>query len=294
LTSVDARPIDRWVEVGDLKLHVRQWDGAGVPFVLLHGLASNCLTWEAVARRLSAAGHPVVTVDQRGHGLSDKPESGYGFDEVSGDLSALIQALRLGDPPIVAGQSWGGHVVLDFAARYPSVPRGIVLVDGGYSEMASRPDATWERISVDLRPPPLAGTPRVDLAARIRRMHPGWTAEGIEATLGNFETMPDGTVRPWLTLERHMLILRALWEHPTASLFPRVTVPVLIAPADSGDAARLASKHAAVTRAETSLPRCRVRWFENTAHDIHVERPDELAELMLASLADGFFGGTAG
>src|SRR5512138_2780970 len=168
MSSTDTQPVDHWIDARGLKLHVRQWSGQKAPFVLLHGLASNCRTWEAVARRLSAAGHRVVTVDQRGHGLSDKPESGYGFEEVSADLRALIEALDLPSRPIVAGQSWGGHVVLDFAARYPEIPRGIVLVDGGYSEMSSRPGATWETISVELRPPHLIGTPRARLAARMR------------------------------------------------------------------------------------------------------------------------------
>jgi len=282
--------VDRWVEARGLKLHVRQWDGRRTPFVLLHGLASNGRTWEAVARRLAAAGHAVVAADQRGHGLSDKPESGYGFDDVRSDLLALLEGLNLGERPILAGQSWGGHVVLDFAARYPDVPRGIVLVDGGYAQMSARPGATWERISVELRPPNLIGTPRADLAARIRRMHPAWTDDGIEATLANFETMPDGTVRPWLTLDHHMAILRALWEHPTTSLFPLVRAPALLVPADSGDAERVAAKREAVDRAATSLARCRVHWFEDTAHDIHVERPEDLADTMLAALGDGFFG----
>lgn len=273
-----------------LKLHVRQWPGEGVTFVLLHGLASNCLTWGAVARRLNAAGHPVVAVDQRGHGLSDKPESGYGFDEVAADLHELLGALALPGRPIVAGQSWGGNVVLELAACYPGVARGLVLVDGGFLEPSARPGATWERISVELKPPTLAGTPRVDLAARLRQYHPDWTEEGIEATLGNFETMPDGTVRPWLTLERHMAILRAMWDHHPPQLYGTVSEPVLIAPAGGGAPAFFEQKRTSVRQAEAGLSHCRVRWFPSTDHDIHVHRPEELADVMLEALLNGFFG----
>lgn len=280
---------DRWIAVRGLHLHVREWTGAGLPFVLLHGLASNCRTWEAVARYLNAAGHPVITVDQRGHGLSDKPETGYEFEEVTADLKALLHKLEFAQRPILAGQSWGGNVVLDFAVRYPDAACGIVLVDGGFIELSARPGATWEKISVELRPPNLLGTPRSVLAARFREWHPGWSDEGIENSLANFETLPDGTVRPWLTLDRHMQILRALWEHHPSQLYARVKVPVLICPADTGDTQRSNRKRQAVKQAEECLSRCRVHWFEATAHDIHVHRPEALAQVMLQTLEDGFF-----
>ncbi len=283
-------PEDRWIPVRGLRIHLRQWPGEGVPFVLLHGLASNCRTWEGVARHLHGAGHPVVAVDQRGHGLSDKPEAGYGFEEVTADLAELLQILSLEDRPVLAGQSWGGNVVLEFAARYPGVTRGLVLVDGGFLEPSARPGATWERVSQELRPPSLAGKRREEIAARLREAHPDWGEEGIEATLGNFEMLPDGTVRPWLTLDRHMAILRALWDHHPPSLYGDVVEPVLITPAEAGEGEWLRQKRVLVEKAAGRLTRCRVHWFPATDHDVHVHRPGELAVVMLAALADGFFG----
>ena len=95
MAPILSPPKDRSVPIRGLSLHIQQWDGDGIPYILLHGLASNCLTWEAVARTLNAAGHPVVTVDQRGHGHSDKPEKGYSFEEVTSDLHALIACSAL-------------------------------------------------------------------------------------------------------------------------------------------------------------------------------------------------------
>jgi pimeloyl-ACP methyl ester carboxylesterase len=282
---------DEWISSRGLSLHVRHWKGDGACFVLLHGLASNCLTWEAVARCLSSAGHEVVTVDQRGHGRSDKPACGYGFDEITSDLQGLIERMNRPERPIIAGQSWGGNVVLEFAARNPGIARGLVLVDGGYLELSTRPGATWERTAVELRPPSLAGRRRDDIAARLRQAHPDWTDEGIEATLGNFETLPDGTVRPWLSLDRHMAILLAMWDQHPTQLYGRVAEPVLIAAAAGpGERARLHMKQAQVEKAASSLARSRVHWFESTDHDIHVHRPQELAALILEAVDDGFFG----
>lgn len=281
---VDIRPND-----GGLVLHIRSWPGEKVPFVLVHGLSSNCCTWEGVAERLAAAGHRVVTVDQRGHGRSDKPDDGYDFATITQDLALLIEALAL-DRPVVAGQSWGGNVVLEFGVRYPGAARALSLVDGGYIDLQSRPNASWETISQQLRPPDLAGTPRVQMQQRMRAFHPEWSDAGIEGTLANFETLADGTVRPWLTLPRHLKILRALWEQRPPELYPQVQQPVLICPAnDARHPERMAAKVEQVAAAERGLPRGTVHWFPNTDHDIHVHRPDALAALYLDALQNGLW-----
>lgn len=288
-TKVDA-PILRRLPVGAIELSIREWPGAGQPFLLVHGLASNARTWDAVGRRLSLAGHRVVAVDQRGHGLSDKPDDGYGFASVCGDLKALVENLGL-QSPIVAGQSWGGNVVLEFASRYPALTSGVVMVDGGFIDLSASPAATWERISVDLKPPPLAGTPRERLLERFRSFHPDWDDEAIENTMGNYETLADGTIRPWLSLEHHMAILRALWEQKPSELFPTVSAPVLIAIAghQSQDPERRLRREEQIARAQAGLSRVQVSRFEESAHDIHVHHPEQLATWMLAARAEGFF-----
>lgn len=282
---------DRWIGVRGLRLHIREWDGGATPFVLLHGLSSNCMTWEAVAERLHADGHTVVTLDQRGHGLSDKPDSGYGFDDVTADLQAVIDAMNWDERPVVAGQSWGGSVVLQFAARYPETASGIVLVDGGFMTMrAFGAQVTWEELWERLKPPQLAGRPRKELAAGMRRRHADWTAEGIEHTLANFETLPDGTIRPWLSLDHHREILHAMWQQKPEQIYPRVKTPVLAAAAGPEDAERAEQKRLGLAAFERRILRCRTFWFDQTDHDIHVQRPKELANLMLNALDDGFFG----
>ncbi len=277
---------DRFINIG-LNLHVREWLGEKTPFALLHGLASNCRTWEFVAERLAAAGHYVVTVDQRGHGLSDKPSGGYDFATITADLARLLEVLAL-DRPIVVGQSWGGNVVLEFGARYPDLARGLGFVDGGFLDMRARPNATWESVSVELRPPDMDGIPRAALKNRIRAGHPDWSDEGVEATLANFDTRPDDTVRRQLDLTHHMLILRAMWEQQPSTLYPQVTAPVLICPA-GGEVSWLEVKRKMVAAAQAALPRVEVHWFPAADHDIHIHRPDELATLFLQAKKAGIW-----
>lgn len=286
----ETAPVERWIPLrGDrtpLRLHVWEWPGTGRPFVLLHGLASNATTWLAVGRELAAQGHRVVAVDQRGHGRSDKPETGYDFATVAEDLHLLLRETAT-EAPIIAGQSWGGNVVLAFGARYPHAAHRLVFVDGGFLDLQARPGMTWERVAAELRPPPLAGMLRAELAQRIQTMHPDWTAAGVDATLNNFEALPDGTVRPWLTLERHMAILHAMWEQRPAALYPLIACPVTIVVAeDASNPSWMAVKHAQVTAATYGLAQVRVHWLPDTAHDIHVHRPALLAALILDTLQE--------
>lgn len=276
----------RHADIG-LNLFVREWVGEKRPFLLLHGLTSNSRTWTQVGDHLAAAGHRVLAVDQRGHGRSDKPESGYDFATVTADLARLI-AVEGFERPYVVGQSWGGNVVLAFGAAYPSLASGLGFVDGGFLDLHSRFSGGWEQVAQELKPPNLLGTPRSALKERMQAWRPDWSDEGIEGTLDNFETLPDGTVRPWLSLDRHMEILRALWQQRPWQLYPQVQAPVLIAVAEDG-ATRSEAKAQQVAAAKAGLAQVQVHWLFNTAHDIHVHRPAQLAGLFLDAIATGFW-----
>jgi len=279
---------DQVIDIG-LKLHTRIWAGNRSPFVLVHGLSSNCRTWDAVAGRLAQAGHYVISFDQRGHGLSDKPDNGYDFATVSADLARLLQTLKL-KRPVILGQSWGGNVVLEFGARYPGLAWGLGFIDGGFIDFRLIPDATWEKVSAERTPPNLLGLSREKIKRRLEEIHPDWSEQGVEGTLANFETLPDGTVRPWLTLERHMQILRAMWEQRPGELYPQVIEPVFICVARHGkDPAWTTIKARQVEAAQVGLSQSIVHWFDHTDHDIHVQRPDALTDLLLKTLNEGFW-----
>jgi pimeloyl-ACP methyl ester carboxylesterase len=242
-----------------------------------------------VAEQLARSGHQVITLDQRGHGLSDKPEEGYDFATITADLARLLQIMDL-DRPILVGQSWGGNVLLEFGARYPGLASGLGFVDGGFLDLQSRPDATWEKVSAELKPPNLAGIPRHTMKQKLAEAHSDWNEAAIEATLGNFEVLPDGTIRPWLTLSRHMTILRAMWDQRPAQLYPHLTEPVLVCAAkDDRNPTWTAVKAVQVGALQTGLDRCAVHWFDQTDHDIHLHRPDALAGLLLETLENGIW-----
>jgi pimeloyl-ACP methyl ester carboxylesterase len=273
---------ERRVTVNGLTLRVREWASGGSPVVLVHGLASNSRIWDDVATRL-AERHHVVALDQRGHGLSDRPTDGFTFERVVGDLVGLTETLGL-DRPTLVGHSWGGNVVLELAATHPELVRGLVLVDGGFIELSAYPGRDWERVRVDMAPPDLTHLTFGELLDRVRSGDAGtyWSST-VEATLRtSFKDGSDGRIRPSLRRDDHLEILRALWEQRPSELFRRVTCPTLMVPARrpnlTGRAAEMAPiREQLVTRAAAALPNGRLLWMEETVHDIPLQRPHELA-----------------
>jgi pimeloyl-ACP methyl ester carboxylesterase len=285
-----ARPTEFRIPVApDVALHVERRDGdsAAAPFVLIHGLASNLRLWDGVAEHLHARGHTVIALDQRGHGRSDAPESGYEMDTVVADVQAVIEALGL-SRPILVGQSWGGNVVLEYGWRHARAVRGISCVDGGVIELAEW-FPTWDACQAALTPPRLDHLTLGQLEARMRATSPDLPDRAIAAALHCFRVREDGRIEARLARHRHLQILRALWEHRPSTRFPTLEPPTILVLADTGDTARTAAKRRAETRARTAAPRLRSHWFSPAHHDVHAQFPDRVADLLARAVSEGFF-----
>ena len=280
-------PSDTFISSGGLRLHLRDWGGpdAPPPILLVHGLASNARIWDLLAPLL-ASHFRLAAIDQRGHGLSDKPDNGYDLPTIAGDLAGAIAALGW-SRPLVVGHSWGAHVALQLAADHPDLPAGIVLLDGGTNQLASvMPlEETLERLA----PPRLAGTPRAEFLERLRgRWADAALSQAVEqAIMGNFAIEAEDRIAPHLTYENHLKIVRGMWEQRPTQLFAQVACPTLIIPAELPPADQRAMewldlKRRAVAAAEASIPRARVVWAHDTIHDVQLQRPEWLASEIAA------------
>ena len=281
-------PAGRAVPGDGVRLHARDWDGSGQALVLLHGLASNARIWDGVASRLAGAGLRVVALDQRGHGASEQPGSGYDFATLGRDLSAALAALGI-ERPVLAGHSWGANVALRFAADRPGALAGLALVDGALLGVAEWAGPTLDEARRRLAPPRFA-VPLADWLARAGRFDAGgsggqaWVRDYLRAGV---DVDDQGVARSRFQFDNHMQVVDALYGQRPPDLYPLVDCPVLLCPAaDPADSdAHAEAKRGAAVRASSLLPSATLTWFEDTMHDIPLQRPAELAA-ELARFAD--------
>jgi pimeloyl-ACP methyl ester carboxylesterase len=282
---MDAQEL--YIEANGQRFHLYDWGGAGQPLLLLHGLASNARIWDFVAPLLARTAR-VVAVDQRGHGLSSKPDGGYDFSSVVADLAALTGALDF-VRPIVVGHSWGASVAVAYAAQHPDAPAGIALVDGGYSSPSTQ-GWDWDEALKHLAPPRIAGTPRETLLGWIRNgdLKETWRPETEAIILAGFDQHADGTIAPRLTYEHHLAIVRALWETDVLAVAGAVRCPVLLLPSIRAAKDDVARKQTLVADAAARFSNARfvsTVWLEDAIHDVPLQRPERVAEALSAFVA---------
>ncbi len=272
-------PHNKFIQANNLHFHVTEWGGSGPSIVLLHGLASQSHIWDLTAPYLIDQ-FSVIAIDQRGHGLSSKPDRGYDFQSVTADLDQILQQLHL-DRSILIGHSWGGNVIVQFAAEHPDRTKGLVLVDGGFLEIP--PEVSWEETERMLEPPDLIGMPYEEFRSNLKMwLGANWTPEAETIILNNFEVRDDKTIAPYMKKSNHMQVVRAIWEHKPSQLWAQIKCPVLIIPAmmppqSDRDRAFAERKRNNVALAEKLLAHSQTVWMNNTIHDIPLQRPIDLA-----------------
>lgn len=270
-----------------VRLRVREIAGppGATTVVLHHGLASSQRIWDLLLPAL-AAHHRVVTFDARGHGLSAKPSSGYGFDRTVTDLRAVIRATRAGRP-VVAGHSWGAMVALETAARHPRGVAGAVLVDGGVARMRDG-FSSWADAKRALAPPLLAGMPVEEFRGLIRTFVAGAvdvTPDVEDIVLAVMRVDARGAIHPRLSRANHFRTLRAIWQQDPVRLHASLRVPALAIMAhrsgDPGERAWEEAKREAVARIRATGAPTQFVWMQGI-HDLPLQQPDAVARRIRA------------
>ena len=263
-----------------IRLAATRWPGEGVPVVLLHGLASQRRFWNLVVPHL--ASRPLLALDQRGHGDSDRPADGYDPVTVAADLATAMDALGW-SRAVVVGHSWGAAVATAFAADHPHRSLAVVAIDGGFIPPPASEDRAATRRILE---PPRIELPPDELIERIRRHTPGsWTPERAAAVLPIFEVGTDGLARARLPFEVHMRIVDTLLEANPVATLSRIVCPVWFVSCEStGDTSPRATARAeglATAAAIVAAPRI-LRW-EGAVHDVPLQWPALVAGLVRAA-----------
>ena len=106
--------------------YVEQGPRDGLPVVMLHGISDTHRSYDLV-RPLLPTSWRVLALTVRGHGLSDKPATGYGTGDFAADVAAFMDAVGI-ERAVLVGHSMSTAITLATAAAYPKRVSGIVLM----------------------------------------------------------------------------------------------------------------------------------------------------------------------
>ena len=176
------------VQVNQIELQVREYEQEGDAIIFLHFSGANLMMWQRIIPYFQDH-YRLILVDLRGHGKSDKPETGYHIDEMARDVMGIMQHLKLERAHIV-GSSLGAEVGLSLAANYPD--KVISLVCDGALSSEYGPYGTWEGSETEfeehvarqldkMRNTPETLFPSVDALVEDRRQDLGkvWLVERV-------------------------------------------------------------------------------------------------------------------
>jgi pimeloyl-ACP methyl ester carboxylesterase len=119
------------VQLDGVRLNVQRLGADGPPVVFLHGLVLDNLSsfYYTLAGPLAQGGADVLLYDQRGHGRSQRPCTGYDTATAVADLAALLTHVGIERPVHLVGNSFGAAIGLHAALTRPELVAGLVLIE---------------------------------------------------------------------------------------------------------------------------------------------------------------------
>ncbi|MGM0575450.1 MAG: alpha/beta fold hydrolase [Myxococcota bacterium] len=281
--------IHTWTTLG-LELTYRSWGPDDAPVLIaLHGFLDTGTAFRPVAERL-AARYRVVAPDQRGHGDSGHVGAGgyYHFPDYVLDLDGLYRHLGV-DQAVLVGHSMGGSIAGYFAGTFPERVRALALLDGigptSSLPLERHPDrmARWVHDVRHREGHAARGAESLDaMARRIGRLSSRASEERLlELAEAASLQGEDGRWR-WRFDPLHRTLSPIPFDPARFRAFlAKVDCPVLalwgeVTPMHADDEAERIAALGDVTS----------RTLPDTGHNMHHERPEAVADAVLAFLEE--------
>src|SRR5262249_15823819 len=205
--------------------------GKGPPLVLVMGYRLNSSAWPATFIAQLARRFTVITLDNRGTGLSDKPVTGYAIANMARDISGLLDELGLAQVHML-GYSMGGAIAQELVRQFPDRVKGLILC----ATMAGGPSATYANASVVRVMRDLDGLTPEEAAGRI------WSVTYARAYLTRHEKLAEEQMQREIALPTPLhaadLQFQAFAEFDSSRMLSAIRNPTLIL---TGDLDRLIS-----------------------------------------------------
>ena len=250
-------------------------DPAASPILLVHSAVVNRRSWDAVVPHLLGAGYRVIRYDMRGFGESTSEDVEFRGHE---DVLAVLDHFRV-TKAAIAGNSMGAHFALDAILAAPDRFVGYAWVGGGVSGFDREPTPDEMALFEAEEAAEQAGN--WDLATEIDAQI--WL-DGV----GQAATRADPAVRAaFKAMDRELLEPGRVYgkrqqaDQLAIGRLGTVRVPTLVVIGDlDADGTR-----ASAERLAADVPAARLVHIPDAAHMVGMEKPEELAALIVEHLA---------
>lgn len=249
--------------------------GAGPLVVYLHGITANWAVWAPILTEM-AKDTTGVAISQRGHGQSDKPDTGYGAEGFVHDVVALIETLNLG-PAFIVGHSLGARNAVVAAANRPDLVRGVLSVDFVPQVEASALDTLKDRVVKGAQKFETLDQAKAYLSDRYKLLPP----DAITRRAENGFVEVDGKFEPRASASAMALTAQGLYDD-YHDAYRRVNVPTI---AVRGAMSTLVSENAFATAASVR-PDIEHITIDGVDHYVPEEDPKTTVSLLRRLIAD--------
>lgn len=249
---------------------------AKTPLVFLHGLMGYGLNWRKIALSFESD-RQVLIFDQRGHGKSFKPESGYRPEDYAEDLGLIIDELNWPQIDLV-GHSMGGRNALNFAFRFPLRVRRFVMEDMG-PEVAP---GSLERIQGLISVVPVPFSDKLKAKEFFMNEYPKLMASNPQAaTLGqyfyaNIAERADGTVSWRFNIQAIMTSLTEGRKGERWQEWESLSMPTLVVRGEKSKDLPQATFEEMLKR----NPICRGVVIPGAGHWVHFDEPNAFIKVL--------------
>jgi pimeloyl-ACP methyl ester carboxylesterase len=277
--------IDKFILVGLYKIHYVE-AGQGEPIILIPGSYSTYRAWNRLLPVLGKE-HRLLALDYLGVGDSDKPRKGFGYtiQEQTDLIAEMVKQLGLKRVSLIGG-SYGGDIVFDFAARYAELVNKIVSIEGG----VIRPDKMKAAPLEYCLKFPVIGDLFVQVArsgalnrpaarAIVGKWYPYMTPSDREETLEQVNSNVKTASRiPWYKISIARKTSGSIAEEAKG-----IKSPVLyLYGTKSNTREILLDKN--IEYLKQYLPQAWIVALEGGIHDLALQKPEEVADLILEFL----------
>ena len=279
-------PVSRMetLQIRGLTYCIRRWGNPhGRPLLMLHGARDCSATFQFVAGAFQNNWN-IIAPDWRGHGHSERTPQAYWVHDFLGDLDALLGVLFADTRPDVIGHSMGGNIAGLYAGLRPQRIRRFVSLDGIGPSLRRFPVDMTATLDAWLKQSPAQATGYATLAEVTRRLRKAnHRLTGTQASFlaaHSVRQHADGQWRwlfdPAMTHSLPTLHTPEEW----GAIWSRVTCPVRWI--GSSDIRNDAPSYdlATIAQRQRMLPQAEYTRLENTGHNLHHDRPEDVAALI--------------